>query len=181
MKMNSFNWQIILIRQLAAKRFRRCIDDHKGDEVVCKLQYPDMLSIVEADINQLKLIFSIYKRIYSSIDTTEIQKEISTRIKEELDYRKEHKHIKLFQLIFSNSKDINIPKVYEEISTRRLLSMNFLKGKKLLAFKNSPHNVRKKIAMNMFKAWYLPFYKYGVIHGDPPWNYTSIIKIILIF
>lgn len=147
---------------------------HKGDDVVCKLQYPDMNSIVEADINQLKLIFSIYKRIDSSIDTTEIQKEISTRIKEELDYRKEHKHIKLFQLIFSNTKEINIPKVYEEISTKRLLSMNFLKGKKLLAFKNSSHNVRKNIAMNMFKAWYLPFYKYGVIHGDPHLgNYTS--------
>ncbi|MFL2661462.1 MAG: ABC1 kinase family protein [Alphaproteobacteria bacterium] len=147
---------------------------HKGDEVVCKLQYPDMSSIVQADINQLKLIFAIYKRIDKSIDTTEIQKEISTRIKEELDYNKEHKHIKLFQLIFAETKEVNVPKVYEGISTKRLLSMNFLKGKKLLAFKNSPHNVRKKIATNMFKAWYLPFYKYGVIHGDPHLgNYTS--------
>ena len=35
----------------------------KNQNIVCKLQYPDMLSIVEADLNQLKLIFSIYKNL----------------------------------------------------------------------------------------------------------------------
>ena len=34
---------------------------YKTKEIVCKLQYPDMLSIVEADIGQLKLLFSIIK------------------------------------------------------------------------------------------------------------------------
>ena len=148
--------------------------EHKGNEIVCKLQYPDMSSIVDADINQLKLIFSVYKKIDKSIDTTEIQKEISTRIKEELNYFQEQKHIKLFQLIFKNSREVIIPQIFEEISTKRLISMNYLKGHKLLKFKDHPHSLRKKIAINMFKAWYYPFYHYGVIHGDPHLgNYSS--------
>ena len=147
---------------------------HKGENVVCKLQYPDMSSIVDADVNQLKLIFSIYKKIDKSIDTSEIQKEISVRIKEELDYNQEQKHIKLFNLIFKKFKEVRIPKVYKEISTNRLISMKFLPGNKLLHFKKYPHLVRQKIAKNMFKAWYYPFYKYGVIHGDPHLgNYSS--------
>ena len=147
---------------------------YKGENVVCKLQYPDMNSIVDADVNQLKLIFSIYKKIDSSIDTSEIQKEISVRIKEELDYKQEQKHIQLFNLIFNEFNEVRIPKVYEEISTNRLISMNFLPGNKLLHFKKYPHAVRQKIAKNMFTAWYYPFYKYGVIHGDPHLgNYSS--------
>ena len=52
--------------------------------------------------------------------------------------------------------------------------MKFLPGNKLLHFKKYPHLVRQKIAKNMFKAWYYPFYKYGVIHGDPHLgNYSS--------
>ena len=52
--------------------------------------------------------------------------------------------------------------------------MNFLPGNKLLHFKKYPHAVRQKIAKNMFTAWYYPFYKYGVIHGDPHLgNYSS--------
>ena len=147
---------------------------YKGENVVCKLQYPDMNSIVDADVNQLKLIFSIYKKIDRSIDTSEIQKEISVRIKEELDYKQEQKHIQLFNLIFNEFNEVSIPKVYKEISTNRLISMNFLPGNKLLHFKKYPHAIRQKIAKNMFTAWYYPFYKYGVIHGDPHLgNYSS--------
>ena len=147
---------------------------YKGENVVCKLQYPDMNSIVDADVNQLKLIFSIYKKIDTSIDTSEIQKEISVRIKEELEYKQEQKHIQLFNLIFNEFNEVRIPKVYKEISTNRLISMNFLPGNKLLHFKKYPHAVRQKIAKNMFTAWYYPFYKYGVIHGDPHLgNYSS--------
>ena len=75
-----------------------------GNEVVCKLQYPDMLSIVEADIGQLKLLFSIYKKIDPTIDTSEIQKEISSRVREELDYSLEQKHMELFSFIFEKNK-----------------------------------------------------------------------------
>ena len=50
-----------------------------------------MLSIVEADINQLKLIFSVYKKFDSTINTSEIEKEIVSRVREEPDYNLEQK------------------------------------------------------------------------------------------
>ncbi len=141
--------------------------NYKDENIVCKLQYPDMLSIVEADINQLSLIFSLYKKIDRTIDTSEIQKEISSRVREELDYEREKKNIGIFNFMFSNLENVLVPRVYDTISTKRLLSMNFLEGKKLLEFKNNSHSDRKTIALNMFKAWYYPFYKFGIIHGDP--------------
>ena len=128
------------------------------------------------EVGLSKLIFSIYKRIDKSIDTTEIQKEISSRVREELDYRRERKHIELFNFILKNQKNVQIPKVFDEISSERLLCMNFLRGKKLLEFKKSSSSVRKKIAVNMFKAWYFPFYKYGIIHGDPHLGNYSVNK-----
>ena len=140
---------------------------YNGKDVVCKLQYPDMLSIVEADINQLKLIFSIYKKFDSTINTSEIEKEITSRVREELDYDLEQKHMFIFNEIFKKIDFVNVPTVIKKISTRRLLTMNFLNGKKLLNFTKNKASERKKLAINMFKAWYFPFYKYGIIHGDP--------------
>ena len=138
-----------------------------GKDVVCKLQYPDMLSIVEADINQLKLIFSVYKKFDSTINTSEIEKEITSRVREELDYNLEQKHMLIFSEIFKKIDYVNVPKVIKKFSTKRLLTMNFLDGNKLLNFTKHKASDRKKLAINMFKAWYLPFYKYGIIHGDP--------------
>ena len=51
--------------------------------------------------------------------------------------------------------------------------MEWLEGEALNKFYNANKTVRNKIAENLFNAWYLPFYKFGIIHGDPhPGNYT---------
>ena len=59
--------------------------------VACKLQYPDMESAVTADLSQLKMIFSIYQSYNKAIKTSEVYKEITERLKEELDYEREIK------------------------------------------------------------------------------------------
>ncbi|MAH78943.1 MAG: AarF/ABC1/UbiB kinase family protein [Rickettsiales bacterium TMED254] len=151
-------------------------EDKNKNLIACKLQYPDMESIVEADINQLKLIFSIYKKIDSSINTSNIIKEISFRVREELNYERERKNLTLYKNLLNNIENVYVPKVFKSISTKRLLSMQWLKGENLLEFKNKSHSIRKEIALNMFKAWYYPFYKCAVIHGDPHLGNYSVRK-----
>ena len=144
---------------------------HKAEKddrlLACKLQYPDMQSAVEADLKQLKLIFSIYARYDSSIDTSQIHAEISDRLREELDYELEARHMALYRTMLGEENAVHVPDVLPELSTRRLLTMGWLDGEPLLTFKDAPQEVRNEIANNMFRAWYVPFYEYGVIHGDP--------------
>ena len=146
------------------------------DQVACKLQYPDMASAVEADLGQLKIIFKIYSSYNKSIQIREIYKEIEARLKEELDYRLEHKHLKAFNFIHQKNDFIKIPKVYDKISTNRLLVMQYLEGKKLIEYKKAPQNLRNELAKKLFMAWYYPFYKYGIIHGDPHLGNYSVDK-----
>ena len=68
-----------------------------GTEVAAKLQYPDMASALEADLNQLKLIFAVGQRFDPAIRTDEIHAEITTRLREELDYRREARHVALYR------------------------------------------------------------------------------------
>src|ERR1700757_4699289 len=63
-----------------------------GTELACKLQYPDMQSAVEADLQQLEWLFAIHRRMDPALDTTEIAGEIGERLREELDYGREAKH-----------------------------------------------------------------------------------------
>ena len=138
-----------------------------GVNLACKLQYPDMNSAVEADLAQLKLIFSVYQRYDRTIDTTNVHKEISERLREELDYDREGRHMGLFAEILKGEKNIHVPKVMQNLSTRRLLTMNWLGGQPLLEFREADLETRNTIALNMFRAWYVPLYSTGVIHGDP--------------
>ena len=146
---------------------------HDGSELACKLQYPDMESAVEADLRQLALIFAIHRRMDPVIDTTEIAKEIGARIREELDYRREARHAALYQNMLSGVADIRVPQVWPELSTRRLLTLDWLDGDRLLAHKTDALEIRNRLGTAMFMAWWWPFSRYGVIHGDPHLgNYT---------
>jgi len=144
-----------------------------GEDLACKLQYPDMESAVEADLNQLSIIFSVHRRMRPAIDTTEIAKEIGARVREELDYVREARHTALYAGIFADEPRIRVPTVHADLSTKRLLTMNWLQGEGLLSFKEHPLQERNRVAEAMFKAWWYPFSHVGVIHGDPHLgNYT---------
>ena len=146
---------------------------HDGAPLACKLQYPDMASAVAADIRQLKLIFAIYARYDRAIDTGEIHAEIAARLREELDYEREARHMALYGEMLKDDPGVHVPAVDTALSTGRLLTMNWLDGARLLDFKEAPLERRNDIALHMFNAWYVPLYRFGVLHGDPHLgNYT---------
>ncbi len=167
-----FDKQASAAASLGQVHFAESID---GKELACKLQYPDMGSAVQADLKQLKLIFSLYEKYDSAISTKAIHEELSDRLKEELDYSNEIQNLKLYRHMLSDHSEITLPDPIEDLSTNRLLTMTKVRGVKIMDFiaNNTGIKMRNQVAMNMFKAWYIPFYKFGVIHGDPHLgNYT---------
>jgi predicted unusual protein kinase regulating ubiquinone biosynthesis (AarF/ABC1/UbiB family) len=144
-----------------------------GETVAVKLQYPDMASAVEADLGQLDLMLSLFRRVDGSINTSEIRDELAARLREELDYGRELKHLLLYAQMLQGEHHVRVPKPFPALSTPRLLTMEWLDGTRLLDWKDSPAEVRNRIAEALFLAWYRPFYRVGVIHGDPHMgNYT---------
>jgi len=139
----------------------------EGDPLAVKLQYPDMASAVEADLRQLRLLFSLHRRMDPAIDTTEIAEEIAARLREELDYDREARAIRLYQDVLAGVPEIVIPHVHDALSTRRLLTMGWLEGRRLTAFREHALEERNMLARAMFKAWWRPLCSHAVIHGDP--------------
>src|SRR6185312_6104032 len=144
-----------------------------GEPLACKLQYPDMQSAVEADLTQLQLLLSLRKRFDSAIDTSEIGVEIAARLREELDYAREARHVALYQSMLRDEPSVRVPRVWPELSTGRLLTLDWLEGTRMLDHKDDPLETRNRLARTMFAAWWFPFSRFGVIHGDPHLgNYT---------
>lgn len=147
--------------------------DKKGRALACKLQYPDMASAVEADLSQLKLLFSLYRRMDRAIDPSEIADEVGARLREELDYKREAANIELYRIMLKGQPSVHVPEVDKTLSTERLLTMTWKTGSPILDFKTRNLTDRNKIATTMFKAWWHPFSHYAAIHGDPHLgNYT---------
>src|SRR6202049_3903874 len=145
-----------------------------GEALACKLQYPDMQSAVEADLQQLEWLLAPRHRLDTAIDTTEIGKEIGARVREELDYRREAKHVALYRAMLDGIDIVRVPRAWPEVSTGRLLTLDWLDGTRMLAHKNDPLAVRNALATAMFTAWWFPFSRYCVIHGDPHLGHYTV-------
>jgi predicted unusual protein kinase regulating ubiquinone biosynthesis (AarF/ABC1/UbiB family) len=140
-----------------------------GTDVACKLQYPDMPSTVEADLRQLRMAMAVYKRMDNAIIQDDIYAELVERLREELDYTREAAQMRLYRAMLADVPDVNVPEPVAEYTTRRLITMKWLKG---IGFKTwlegePSQEARNALATALFRAWYIPFYRYGVIHGDP--------------
>lgn len=175
-----------------------------GQDIACKLQYPNMQATLETDLQQLKAFLSFYKPLQEAIDVREIMNEIRERLEEELDYNREAQNIKNFSKTLHSFKPLEdmdchasfhgarndrnrthhcehseaiqkvvlVPKVIPELSTNKLLTMEWAQGRHILEFVDAPIDIRNHLADLLFYAWYFPFYHYGYLHGDPhPGNY----------
>jgi len=150
---------------------------HDGETLACKLQYPDMQSYVQADLNQFRWLLRIHKQMDPAIDTSEIAAELEARLYEELDYDLEARHTTLYGHIFEGDDMIEVPAVYDSLSTKRLLSLSWMDGQPLVNYKTHSQEDRNQIARALFRAWWHPFSHYGAIHGDPHLgNYTIFEK-----
>ena len=163
-KFSSFSHEAIAAASLGQVHKAVTLDDR---EVACKLQYPDMQSAISADLNQLKIIFSIYEKYDKAIKTGNIYDELTARLNEELDYSLEARYQKLYTHMLRDEQNVHVPDVIDDLSTKRLLTSSWMEGKKILSFLDAPIEQRNTLALNMYRAWYVPLYYYGVIHGDP--------------
>jgi predicted unusual protein kinase regulating ubiquinone biosynthesis (AarF/ABC1/UbiB family) len=140
-----------------------------GQRVACKLQYPDMASAVEADLRQLKIAMSLYRRMDSALENEEAYIELSERLREELDYLREASQQRLYGIMLRGVPGVRVPVPVEGYCTRRLLTMSWLDGRAIQARidEDPPEEERAAYARALFRAWYVPFYRYAMIHGDP--------------
>jgi predicted unusual protein kinase regulating ubiquinone biosynthesis (AarF/ABC1/UbiB family) len=144
-----------------------------GRLLACKLQYPDMDTAVDADLRGLEVALRVLQQYQQALTMGSVRAELEARLREELDYGLEARHMALYRDMLQGEAKIAVPEPVQGLSTRRLLTMTWLEGEPILSRVDRASAERGDLAITMFRAWYVPFFEYGVLHGDPHLgNYT---------
>jgi predicted unusual protein kinase regulating ubiquinone biosynthesis (AarF/ABC1/UbiB family) len=99
-----------------------------GRTVAVKVQYPMIREIIEADLRNLRTLFGAAVGLVSDMDFEPIWREVRDRLREELDYAREAKHVRRFTALYADMPEIVIPAVVWEATTDRVLTMEFVEG-----------------------------------------------------
>jgi ubiquinone biosynthesis protein len=179
-----------------------------GEEVALKIQRPGVMEIVEGDVEIIKYLVKLFEKYYPELRPYNLQvlvDEFEKVLIREMDFQMEAKNISLFREYFKDEKIIKIPKIYPEFSTKKMLVMEFIHGKKLneiisefkanetaqklnkingVVVKNVKNSKikhierfdRKLIAERGAKIFFNQIFRHGVFHADPHPGNILILK-----
>ncbi|MCL2178003.1 MAG: AarF/ABC1/UbiB kinase family protein [Proteobacteria bacterium] len=142
---------------------------HDGDEVVVKVQRPGIAQNIDAD---LSILYYLAKAMEAVIEETGlytlsgIVEEFDKAIHEELNFLNEAQNIEIF---FENHKGrdkVRIPRVYRELTSTTVLTMESIPGQKLSKARLSQTEKTALAHLAIEEAFYQLF-EDGLFHGDP--------------
>ncbi|MCW3125462.1 MAG: Ubiquinone biosynthesis monooxygenase UbiB [Bacteroidetes bacterium] len=143
-----------------------------GEDVVVKIQRPDIENKIELDLHLLRYLTKRIVEEYpglTAIDIIGFVDEFGNTLKMEMNYTNEASNISRFREIFKNTPYCKIPKVYIEISTPRMLVMEYVTGlpaNDVIALRAAGLDPRQ-VAENGINIMLTMIFKNGFFHADP--------------
>jgi len=142
---------------------------YDGREVAVKVQYPGIVNIIDTDLTVLQRIVELVGRLYPTIQLQPILDYLKETLPLELDFRREAKAMAELRVALLHRRDVVIPESIQELSTERLLVMEFINGIKitdrtaLLDAGISPSTVARLLN----DVYAEQIFRLGMLHADP--------------
>lgn len=140
-----------------------------GRRVAVKIQYPNIDRIVEADLGNLRRVLKSIVGLVSKVDFEPIWKELQARLREELDYLHEAERIRRMTELHAGVPDIVIPRVVEEASTARILTMDYEEGLSPdeACADAIPQSLKDRWGLVLFDFFLRGLLEHRLLHADP--------------
>lgn len=140
-----------------------------GIEVVVKVQRPGITERMRADLSVLHAIARALEAVIEEVSVTSpttIIEEFDKAVHEELDFLNEASNVRAFLKAHVDHPHVRIPKVYDELTGRTVLTLEFLDGPKLSSAQLDEDG-KKKLAGIILEEAFKQLFEDGLFHGDP--------------
>jgi ubiquinone biosynthesis protein len=143
-----------------------------NDEVVVKVQRPEIRKIIEIDIEIMLHLANLLERYIEEMKTItpiKIIEEFARSIEKEIDFNLELSNVERFRNNLSEDDTIYIPRVYKNLSTEKILVMEHIRGAKLseIDLKGYSESDKKLIVRRGARLILKQIFDFGFFHADP--------------
>ena len=147
-----------------------------GTAVAVKIQYPGIETAIRNDLKSASLIAAVMQPFTGEVDTKASAEEIRARLLEECDYLREADNLERFRALFADRPDVVIPKPHRAFTTKRVLTMDFVRGQSLQTFAQRGSQARRNAAgQTIFSFVWTSILKHYCFNCDPhPGNFLFV-------
>jgi predicted unusual protein kinase regulating ubiquinone biosynthesis (AarF/ABC1/UbiB family)/DNA-binding XRE family transcriptional regulator len=139
-----------------------------GELVAVKVQYPNIVEAIEADLRSAAIFDRLSSLLFRGQERGAFVAEIRERFTEECDYRLEAANQEEFRRLWAGRPGIRIPKVFHDLSRRRVLVTSLEPGENLKSFlTHATQEQRDRTGLTLWQFCFESMFRHGVFHCDP--------------
>ncbi len=147
---------------------------HDGRVVAVKVQHPGIEETIDADLKSAAVMGRLKGLVLPRVGVEGVVEEMRARFMEECDYEREAEMQQRFGELFADHPDVTVPRVFEELSSRRVLTTEFHEGRTFheLVSSEASQQERDRIGEALYAFYLGTLYRLGLFNADPhPGNY----------
>jgi len=165
---SKFDWNPVASASIAQVNRARLPN---GTLVAIKVQRPGIEPMVNADLAILGQLAALVERYIPStrlLALSEIVEEFQAKLRIEMNFRRELLYMQKFRNLFASSRDTKVPVGYRNMTTRRVLVMEFIQGERVSdVIQNGEGYNKKLVAMRGARLMLEQVFVHGFFHADP--------------
>ncbi len=143
---------------------------YRGKEVVVKVKRPGIVRTVREDMEIMKVVADMVHENVPELryyDLPQLAREFGRALRGELDFCREADVLEMFRAGFSDWDHVVIPRVYRDLSSDRVITMDRIRGRRLAHLERDSTISRRKLARLALAMSFHQFFHLGVFHADP--------------
>jgi predicted unusual protein kinase regulating ubiquinone biosynthesis (AarF/ABC1/UbiB family) len=110
-----------------------------GREAALKIQYPGVARSIDSDVDNLASLLRLTRILPVEVDISEIVGEAKRQLRQEADYQLEAEHMKRYRALVADEPGVRVPRVYQDLTTRRVLAMERAGGRPIEDLRGPDH------------------------------------------
>ncbi len=140
-----------------------------GERVAVKVQYPEVAALVRSDLANLRVLFRAIGALERKLDLMPLIDELGSQVPRELDFVSEADNAEQAAKQLSGRSDVRVPRIHRELTTRRLLVMEFVDGIKIsdVAGLRAAGVDVQRVAQTLVEVYCEQVLVHGFFHADP--------------
>ena len=140
-----------------------------GQRVAVKVQYPEIGALVRSDLANLRVLFRAVGVFERDFDLMPLVDELASYVPRELNFVNEGHNAETIARMFAGRDDVAVPRIHWQLTTRRVLVMEFIDGIKITDVKGlrAAGIDTDRVAQRLAEAYCVQIFGHGFFHADP--------------
>lgn len=138
-----------------------------GQEIAIKVQYPGVRESIDSDVDNVATLLRISGLVPKELDLAPLLEEAKRQLHEEADYLREASQVKRYGDLLEGDARFLVPGALDELTTPRVLAMEFVEGRPIEALEAEPQALRDRAMTDLIALVLREMFEFGVMQTDP--------------